>query len=305
MSVGCNLLLTEQDQQQIEASTKNGREAEATDFVKEVILEKKEGWENRLTEALANPNHPGHKIALNVALKDITGNQKFDNVERAKLARSLVTVTQITPNILGLVHPAKNYGPRASAVLGNLTHKTRGYAFAYEINGTAALINAPSKAGNGNVSLHISPSDRVDMGIKLQASYAGLNRANVEMYRPKRGTVEADTFVDSKSRGTLGIDFKFASTGRGSVVEESQLQGVFNAIRTGEVQEFHFVANGTFGITAKNRIANYNETLQQAESKSQKEYTKGEVEDYFTKQEKEAHRSKPSPKIFWHENVKP
>ena len=304
MSEGCNLLISEHDLEQIEESARKGQASEINEFVQRDLLGKEPGWQNRLTDALSKTEHPAHKLAVAVALKNILGNEFFEKVEKEKLAQSLTTITKITPNILGLVHPAKNYGPGATAVLGNLKHKTRGYAFAYEINATAALINRPSTAGNAKVTLHISPSDRVDMGIKLQASYPGVDRKSTGLYRPRRGTVEADTFVDSKARGALGIDFKFSKTGEGSTVDESQLKGVFNAIRTGEVNEFHFVANGTFGKNVKERIDYYNEKLEELEMKSRTDFTKEEVEATFTKVEKALFSSKSGPKMFWHENVK-
>lgn len=303
MAEGCNLILSERDFLQIQESRQQARDAEVTKFVQDIILRKTPGWENRLTETLSTPNHPAHKIAMGVALKNVLGNEQFDKIDKRRIARSLVTITKITPNILGLVHPAKNYGPRANPVLGNLSHKTRGYAFAYEINATASLINGRSKAGNASVILQISPGDRLDMGIKLEASHSGINRYSVGLYKPRRGTVEADAFVVSPSGHSRGIDYKFSKTGKGSSIEEDQLKGVFNAIRCGEVNEFHFVANGTFGNTAKDRIAYYNQELMKSELESRREYSKDEIEKIFSEEEKISYGNSIGPKIFWHEHV--
>jgi hypothetical protein len=302
MAQGCNLLLSERDFRQIQESAQQLRGAEITKFVQDVILHKVPGWENRLTETLSTPSHPAHKVAMAVALKNILGNEQFDTIDKERLARSLVTITKITPDILGLVHPAENYGPRANPVLGNLNHKTRGYAFAYEINATASLINGESKAGNARVTLHISPTDRVDMGIKLQASHSSINRHSVGLYNPKRGTVEADTFVVAPNGYSRGIDYKFSKTGRDSSIEESQLKGVFNAILLGEVHEFHFVANGTFRNTAKDGIARYNQELMKNELESRREHSHEEIEKFFSNEEKVSCGKPPEPGIFWHEH---
>lgn len=130
---------------------------------------------------------------------------------------------------------------------------------------------------NGGRALNISSSDRVDLGVKLQADYHSnqLNRPRgTGKYQKLRQTIEADTLVSrqDKTIPPTAIDFKHVR--HGGVCKDrdsrdpcnkqpfrSQLDGIENAIRTGDIADFHFVTNGTFDNNMKAAINEVNDRL--------------------------------------------
>lgn len=211
------------------------------------------GMTEKITYPLSNSSHPAHNVLSAYVLRNAVGNQSIPDAYKRDLPKAVADIAKITPNVLGLVKPARNWGQTTSIdAPGKLGHKTRGAGFAYELLGTAAIINKESKAKNTGVSLKIYSTDRIDLGIKLQASYLFADKELPS--QPKRGTVEADLFITRPTsifdggHKNIGVDFKHSmnsSTYSGGI-STSQIDGIKTALGTGEIAEFHFVTNGTF-----------------------------------------------------------
>ena len=127
--------------------------------------------------------------------------------------------------------------------------------------GSAAIIRNGSKAANTGIPLNINGGfDRVDFGIKLQASY----RDKAKELTLDRKSVEADTLILKPDGREVAIDFKHAKN-QGSYSNksdlETQVRGVVNALRTGDINEFHFVTNGHFSKGFRNVVDEANKLL--------------------------------------------
>lgn len=230
------------------------RDFKEFEAVKDALIEGiTKGKTDKVTYPLSNPNHPAHKALSAYVLRNAVGNQSIPDTYKQELPKAVADIAKINPTVLGLVKPARNWGQTTSIdAPGKLGHKTRGAGFAYELLGTAAIINKESRAKNTEVSLKIYSTDRPDLGFKLQASYPF---ANFELpSQPKRGTVEADLFI-SRPTGIfdggykyIGVDFKHSMNfGEYSgEISTSVLEGLKVALMTGEIDEFHYVTNGTF-----------------------------------------------------------
>lgn len=228
------------------------RDFKEFEAVKDILIEGiTKGMTEKVTYPLSNPNHPEHRVLMTYVLRNAVGNQSIPDTYKQELPKAVADIAKINPTVLGLVKPARNWGQTTSIdAPGKLGHKTRGAGFAYEILGTAALINKESKAKNTGVSLKIYSTDRPDLGFKLQASYPF---ADFELpSQPKRGTTEADLFI-SRPTGifgdkNIGVDFKHSmNSGRYSgQIKTSEIEGRKIALMTGEIAEFHYVTNGTF-----------------------------------------------------------
>lgn len=208
------------------------------------------GMTEKVTYPLSDPSHPAHKVFSAYVLRNAVSNQSIPDTYKQELPKAVADIAKINPTVLGLVKPARNWGQTTSIdAPGKLGHKTRGAGFAYEILGTAALINKESKTKNTGVSLKIYSTDRPDLGFKLQASYLFADKELPS--QPKRGTTEADLFI-SRPTGighkNIGVDFKHSmNSGRYSgQITTSEIEGRKIALMTGEIAEFHYVTNGTF-----------------------------------------------------------
>jgi len=208
------------------------------------------GMTEKVTYPLSDPSHPAHKVFSAYVLRNAVSNQSIPDTYKQELPKAVADIARINPTVLGLVKPARNWGQTTSIdAPGKLGHKTRGAGFAYEILGTAALINKESKTKNTGVSLKIYSTDRPDLGFKLQASYLFADKELPS--QPKRGTTEADLFI-SRPTGighkNIGVDFKHSmNSGRYSgQITTSEIEGRKIALMTGEIAEFHYVTNGTF-----------------------------------------------------------
>lgn len=236
------------------------------------LIKVKEAKKQELIELINSKNNfkivpSPNKFPIPTLLKNVAGNESIPESYKQELPKAVAEIAKITPNALGLLRPASNWGPRATALQTTLKHKTRGAGFAYEVLGTAALISKWYKATDGIASLRIFPIDRIDFGIKLQASYFGTEK--VLESQPKRGTVEADLFI-SRPRSIIeggyreiGVDFKHSLYGEtyGGTISDSQIKGIKIAILTGEIHEFHFVTNGAFSQKVLEKIETANEDL--------------------------------------------
>ena len=236
---------------------------------------------NKITYPLSDRSHPAHKAFSESVLRNVAGNGSIGEFYEKSLPNALATVARQTPDITGLVTPSRGQG--ASSLQKNLAHSTRGDAFAFELTGTAELVRrnnadlGPLKPSNGGRSLKIGSLDRVDLGVKLQADYHSnqLNRPRgTGKYQKFRQTIEADTLVSrqDKTIPPTAIDFKHVRhdgicrdrDSRDPCNKQpfrSQLDGIENAIRTGDIADFHFVTNGTFDEGMKSAIAEVNNRL--------------------------------------------
>ena len=230
------------------------RDFEEFEAAKNILIEGlTKGMTEKVTYPLSNSSHPAHDVLSAYVLRNAVGNQSIPDAYKRELPKAVADIAKITPNVLGLVEPARNWGQTSSIdAPGKLGHKTKGAGFAYELLGTAALINRESKAENTGVSLKIYSTDRIDLGIKLQASYPFAYKELPS--QPKRGTTEADLFI-SRPMGILdgghkniGVDFKHSmnSGAYSGVISTSDIDGRKIALMTGEIDEFHYATNGTF-----------------------------------------------------------
>jgi hypothetical protein len=287
--------------------------------------------------ALADPGHPNHAAALQFVLRNVDSKREDPShipipaSYKPKLGAAVALIASITPDALGIVKPATNWAPRrkdgspsrqvtAIDTPGKLGHKTRGAAFAAELLVTAALIQKSSRSGDSHSqfrnSLKIVPGDRLDLGIKLQASY----KDGPRIMQPRRKTVEADAFIQRPDPETgdtkiLGIDVKHsmnAGTYHGKGDEFSkQIDGLVVALRAGEIHEYHFVTNGHFDVGVKELIEKANDRLQRSSRDtgvSMNSRDRAEVrqmENKLLTKEEIAARDVPQPQIFWHEKVWP
>lgn len=273
MAEGCNLFLSEKDYREIvESRLSHEQVGEVAESVRTTLEGSAEEMARKMIYPLAEPHHPAHKVFSAYVLRNVAGNESIPDRYKQELPRAVAAIARITPDALGLARPATNWGPGAQAVdqPGKLGHKTRGAAFAYEVLGTAALITGESKAANRPATLRIHSTDRLDLGIKLQASYPGT--ANELPSQPRRCTVEADLFISrpaSPLEGggkNIGVDFKHAldSGTYSGMISDSQIAGIRVALQTGEIQEFHFVTNGKFSSSVRQAIEQANHELSAA-----------------------------------------
>lgn len=175
------------------------------------------------------------------------GNEAIGSDYKNQLCKDIVEVIRATPNALGLVKEATIRGQRNSiATKGKLG---TGMGYAYEIMGRAELQRTLSPATNtGGLPLHIDISrDKVDHGVPLQASYLDPERRLFQ----SRKSIEADILIWKPDGREVAVDFKHAKGGGGFSDKggkkntlagisdlATQLVGVVNALKTGEISEF-------------------------------------------------------------------
>jgi hypothetical protein len=333
--MGCVLLNTESDSGQILRSQDKSR------FVQDFINDA-----DRAAAILNNKNDPLFKAAVHYVLRNVAGNESIPDAYKEILPEAVATISKINSEILALAKPTRSQGhentgsiPRGlvktpdinswekirkdgkpadrTGIDEKLEHKTQGSAFAAELIVTAAIIKCGSIAGNAKGckgKLEIHKTDRLDMGIRLQASYKG---AHDVIKQPERGTVEADSFIQRGKMNprNIGIDVKHSksSTYGSGKVEQEQLEGLVVAIQTGEIHEFHFVTNKRFGkgsYDLKKRIDEANAVIARTEAVHNWELETGINLDLDKRsptvdEEKKIaeYIEKEPPCIFWHENV--
>jgi hypothetical protein len=191
-------------------------------------------------------------------------NSRIPAEVRDKLPDAAAKVTTVTSAPRGIAAPA--WGKGATAWVQTLERGYHGAAFAYELVGAAAIIDAPHAAGNSSRSLHISAlrGDQVTFGARFEARDPNALSRPVEAER--RSTVEADLLVHRTDGGRVGVDFKHSSTeGRFNMRSKDEvrevLAGVARNIAAGNVAEWHFVTNGTFSPSFKAEVERANEEL--------------------------------------------
>ena len=269
MADGCNLFLSEEDFKQILDSRLNQKQiGEVVEYVNTVMESSTKAMAEKVTYPLSNPKHPAHKVLSTFVLRNVAGNKSIPESYKQKLPKAVADIAKINPTVLGLVKPARNWGqttPIDSA--GKLGHKTKGAGFAYELLGTAALINRESKAKNTGVNLKIHATDRPDLGIKFQDSYLFTER--VLPFQTDRRSIEGDLVIwppiDSL-RAPIAVDFKHSlNAGEYSGgIANSQIERIRQSLMTDVIHEFHFVTNGIFSKNDTKAINTANQELQEA-----------------------------------------
>ena len=187
-----------------------------------------------------------------------------------ELPKALDHILKHDNDITGLFNRAR---AGASSWVSNLKNSGLGKAdgIAYEVLATEKILETKPRW------LPVSVGDNLDFGRKIQASYGSggdlkvSNGFKTEIFtQPHRGTVEADLLI-SKSLWDLwdggkeiAVDFKH-SVGRASIQTE-QLEGVAVALKTREVDEWHFISNVQFSDPVKEQVSKINEDLKTSKS---------------------------------------
>lgn len=234
-----------------------------------------------ICDALTNPNHLLHDKVTTRLMTFVSANQELSRPYQKQLPEDIAQLVKHTPDALGLVKEAVHRGQRHP--LASAGKIGTGLGTVYEIMGTASLIHDSSAAANiGGLPLRVDPLDRLDFGIKLQASYQDDDRRLFQ----HRKTIEADLLIYRPppqpnillERGReIAIDFKHAKDGRGYTDKDgrektksgtsalaTQLAGVVSALKTGEIDEFHFVTNGHFSEGFREAVDDANRTMKAA-----------------------------------------
>lgn len=179
-----------------------------------------------LRDALANP-------AIAAQIKDELPDA-MRKVQEVSSHAPGITVQQIAGMTIG----------RASqrGTLWSKTVTTRGHAtgFAYEVVAAARFIDGARTPGNGGNALRVvKGEDELIFGQKLPAG-------------PDRKHVEADVMIVKPDGYKIGIDSKaYSRPFPPSTDLKAELAGIKEAIRQGEVHEFHFAVRDAISPSAR------------------------------------------------------
>jgi hypothetical protein len=198
----------------------------------------------------------------------IEQNGRIPEAYKGQLRHDVAAVLLMCPHAGGLVRELTLRGQgRATGSASKLgSHSNSGVGAAYEIMGAAALAKGGSKASNGAPSLNIySGRDIVTFGDKSYMNRRIIDKDTWEA--PSRASIECDIRI---ARPTIdgfreiGVDFKHVrenGTKHSSADLKNQVENVVEAIKSGQLHEYHFVTNGNFGSGAKEVIAQANVEL--------------------------------------------
>lgn len=249
MALGCNLLLTKKDLDNVEHSLNAKRLPKKSEFAANALDSLLKQSPKEFTRILRHKGDPRYQLLLDLALESMGKNKVTPNDE-AQIPAALEKVLEFTPNITGLFKPpSKAYGPGASRVL-----------HPYEVLTAAAVVQKVNKGGitslNGKPLL-INKLDNIFMGHKSAARYA---------LGKKGGTFESDILIspDDKSIAPTGLDAKYSKNGSYNSYDadtERQLKGIVNAFNDGQLKDFFFVTNGRFGPKMNEKVTECNELL--------------------------------------------
>ena len=220
--------------------------------------------------ALEDKTHWQSKAYSRDLIRLVEGNTKIPQEYKEQLPKDVAQVLKVCPNAAGLVKAMTLRGQHtpmlSRAKLGSDAKSAIGSA--YELMGTAALISKQSTPVNHGPKLYIDPAfDKVAFGIKSnmnrQMNAAGL----IEL--PTRRTIECDILIGQPTAlglgwREIGVDFKHGQGGNARYASEdlkNQVENVARAIRHGQLHEYHFVTNTTFGQSFRQVIDDANKSL--------------------------------------------
>jgi hypothetical protein len=215
--------------------------------------------------ALSDRNHWRSKEYRDVIFRLVEGNARIPDHYREQLRHDVAEVLRVCPNAAGIVKAmtlrGQGTGLASRAKLGSNANAAIGSA--YELMGTAAISRQSSKAINGGPTLFIDPAtDKLSFGAKSIINREA-NRLGVIDLPPRR-TVESDLRIGRKgllSYQEIGIDFKHSKDGGPRYASDdlrSQVQGIVRAISHGDMDEYHFVTNASFGGSFREVVAEAN-----------------------------------------------
>ncbi len=175
------------------------------------------------------------------------GNHALDKDMAGKIPDALNNLLKQDKNITGLFNQIRKGQSPWISNLKNTGHgKANGIAF--EVLAASKMLQSPIK------DRPISIDDRLDFGPKLQASYGRGGDINVTdgknksvFSQPHRKTVEADLMITQPAKDggkEIAVDFKYSINK--ATITRQQLEGVAVALKTGEIDEWHFVSNKGF-----------------------------------------------------------
>lgn len=219
--------------------------------------------------ALTKDHHWAAREMRSNLVQMIERNGRIPDAYKPQLRHDVATVLRMCPHAGGLARELTLRGQRgatgSASKLGSQSNA--GVGAAYEIMGAAALANGGSRAVNsGAPTLHINVgSDIVTFGDK--AFINGRPGNSGEWISPTRGTIECDVRIGRSTPygfREIGIDFKHSSENgsrHSSADLKNQVENVVEAIRDGQLHEYHFVTNGSFGSGFKEVVAQANTEL--------------------------------------------
>jgi len=193
------------------------------------------------------------------------GNYTLNDDMAKKIPDSIDRLFKHDKKTTGLFTPIRK---GQSAWISNLKNKGTGKGvadgYAYEVLAAAKMLHSPIKGRP------ISNGDRLDFGPKLQASYGGGGGMNVTdgksqsvFSQPFRKTVEADLLItQSPFEGGKEFAVDFKHTINKALIKTEQLEGVAVALKTGEVDEWHFVCNREFTPSVIVQVNEINKELE-------------------------------------------
>ena len=188
---------------------------------------------------------------------------------KPQLHRDLAVVILMCPHAGGLVKELTERGQgRATGSASKLGSKGNGgVGSAYELMGAASLatkVSSPRNPGAPDLFIR-SGEDIVTFGDK---SYLNGRPDDASKWKsPARSTVECDVRIGRSTLAgyrEIGIDFKHRAemgTTYSSKNLLNQVEAVANVIKEGQLSEFHFVTNGTFGGDFPDKVAEVNAEL--------------------------------------------
>lgn len=201
------------------------------------------------------------------------GNAQLNEQMSQTLPQALTRIYYHDGRAVGLFEPARS---GASPWIGTLKNTSLGKAngCAYEVLATAKILDRPIKSRLTGPALKISSRDQLDFGVKQDASYGGRWPLRVtdgetwsDFHQPRRKTVEADLLITRNGcEDQIAIDFKHTSTDCSCQITQQQLEGVWTALQTGDVEEYHFVSNSHFNSTTFKAVEEINKRIQEHNS---------------------------------------
>jgi hypothetical protein len=219
-------------------------------------------------KALETDDHFRSKQTKENLIDMVGGSQIISQAYKDQLYKDVSKILKSFPTAGGLLSQLTDRGQRGAtgsrAKLGN--RGNTGIGTAYELMGTAALINKASWPLNSAPRLSISNvTDMISFGEKSYIN-SHLDKNDV-LHKPTRKTIESDLKILRKTPDgirEIGVDFKHRKemgTTNSSKDFRNQVDNVVKAMQHGELHEFHFVTNGKFSGPYKECIDKANQIL--------------------------------------------